>query len=229
MSKSHPTRLLSRSDSRRLPTRLLSRSDSRRLRDREGGGRGRLDRGRRLHDGDGLGSDLAELCNNVGLDVGRAGRGWVAASNLAVATDEEFGEVPLDVGAERLALLRLEPPEERVLVEAVHVHLAEDGEAGIVAVGKGTNLLGRAGLLTAKLVARESKDHKPSVAESLVESLQLAVVCVRQASLAGHVHHQRHLAIVIVERGHATVQALDRKVSERAASRRHARRCVPTR
>ena len=41
------------------------------------------------------------------------------------------------------------------------------------------------------------QDHKPTVAQALVNCLKLSIVRVRQTSFACHIHNERHLLIVV--------------------------------
>ena len=107
-------------------------------------------------------------------------------------------KVPLDVAPEQLALLLLEVFVERVRVRPVDVNLLKHREGDAVLASKLDNVLRRARLLRAELIARKAQDHKPLRAIAIVDRLQLAVVCVCQASFGGDVDDKRDLALVIL-------------------------------
>ena len=68
-------------------------------------------------------------------------------------------------------------------VETVDIHLGEHWEGGAVLVCERSDLVRRAGLLPAKLVAGKGENHEAARREALIERLELTVVRVRQASL----------------------------------------------
>ena len=103
-------------------------------------------------------------------DVLGLGVGGVARDDLAVAPDEELGEVPLDPAAEQALLLALEPAEERVGVVAVDVDLGEHRERhAVVDLAELADLVLGARLLRAELVAREAEHDQALVVQVLVE------------------------------------------------------------
>src|SRR3546814_16606689 len=89
------------------------------------------------------------------------GRWRVPRHNLAVAVDQEFGEIPFDRATEQSALFLLQMLEDRIGIVAVDVDLGHQGKADVI--GQRTEVpdfLGIARLLRAELVARESKDFE---------------------------------------------------------------------
>src|ERR1700712_2783349 len=108
------------------------------------------------------GSGGERLLDVVGDLLGLGGRA-VALDHLAVAADEELGEVPLDRVAQDAALLRAEPLEQGVRVVAVDVDLLEHLEAhAVVLLAEGADLL-----VAARVLAGEPggggahPDHAP--------------------------------------------------------------------
>lgn len=88
---------------------------------------------------------------------------------------------------------------DEVLVDVVgsssdHSNFAEQGEGDSVdPAHEAVDLLVAAGLLLAELVAGEGEHVEVGGAEVALQLLQLFVVLVRVAALAGDVHHQGHL------------------------------------
>jgi len=62
------------------------------------------------------------------------------------------------------------------------------------AAHEAVDLLVTAGLLLAELVAGEGEHVEVGRPEVPLEQLQLPVVVLREATVAGHVHHQGHLS-----------------------------------
>ena len=139
-------------------------------------------------------------------------RRWVPLEHLAILVDEKLCKVPLDVISQQLALALLELFTQRVRDDPDYVHLGEDREARTVAVRKRTYLLGTTRFLSAELVAREGEDDKPLWLQFGGERLQLAVVCVRQPSLGGHVDHEGHLALVVAEIDPRAIETGEREI-----------------
>eukprot|EP00515_Schizochytrium_aggregatum_P001281 CAMPEP_0202036918 /NCGR_PEP_ID=MMETSP0962-20130828/1853_1 /ASSEMBLY_ACC=CAM_ASM_000488 /TAXON_ID=4773 /ORGANISM="Schizochytrium aggregatum, Strain ATCC28209" /LENGTH=236 /DNA_ID=CAMNT_0048601017 /DNA_START=329 /DNA_END=1036 /DNA_ORIENTATION=+ len=153
--------------------------------------RGRSRRGTR-----GLGQEL--------LDKGGQAAGlslWLGAVHgRPLVVNEELGEVPLDHLQGKASLGRvLEVGEQRVCIGPVHVHLLHELELDIELRDELLDLVGRAGLLRAKLVAGEADDFEAFVVVFLVQRGQLSVLALGQASLGRHVDDQKDLAAVAVE------------------------------
>ena len=73
-------------------------------------------------------------------------------------------------------------------------HLVEERESGALSHSrKGLDLLARAGLLRAKLVAGEGKDLETLLLILLVESLKLCVGLLREPAPGGDVHDEEQL------------------------------------
>jgi hypothetical protein len=89
------------------------------------------------------------------------GRG-PAAFDLAVTTDEELLEVPLDtLYAEEAGLLVLQPLPDGLGLFTVDLNLAKDGEGdAVVDLAELLDLIVATGILAAKLVAGEAEDDE---------------------------------------------------------------------
>lgn len=114
--------------------------------------------------------------------------------------DEELLEVPLDAfEAQHAGLLVLEVLVHGVRVVAVDVHLFHDGERhAVVELAELADLLVRAALLVAELVAGEPDDLEALVVVALVELLELLVLR-REAALGRDVDDEHHLAFQLLE------------------------------
>jgi PII-like signaling protein len=167
-----------------------------------------------------------EVLLQVGLDVGGRHRRLVALDHGAVGPDQELGEVPLDLvgavgvrpdlgdGFVEAAVGRAEVagrlgPQvlvKRVRVGAVDVDLAQHREGDVVGgLAEVLDLGVGARLLLPELIAGEADDLQAPVPVVAVERLQ-AFVLRRQPALAGHVHDEQHLALVLAERYLAAVR-----------------------
>src|SRR4029434_4831840 len=100
---------------------------------------------------------------DVGLEAVGLGVGRIALDDVALAVDQELGEIPLDrLGPQKSRLLLLEKAIERGRVVAVDIDLGEHGEGhAVVHLAEALDLLLAAGLLRAELVAREAEDLEP--------------------------------------------------------------------
>jgi PII-like signaling protein len=167
-----------------------------------------------------------EVLLQVGLDVGGRHRRLVALDHGAVGPDQELGEVPLDLvgavgvrpdlgdGLVEAAVGRAEVtgrlgPQvlvKRVRVGAVDVDLGQHREGDVVGgLAEVLDLGVGARLLLPELIAGEADDLQAPVPVVAVERLQ-AFVLRRQPALAGHVHDEQHLALVLAERYLAAVR-----------------------
>jgi PII-like signaling protein len=167
-----------------------------------------------------------EVLLQVGLDVGGRHRRLVALDHGAVGPDQELGEVPLDLvgavgvrpdlgdGLVEAAVGRAEVagrlgPQvlvKRMCVGAVDVDLAQHREGDVVGgLAEVLDLGVGARLLLPELIAGEADDLQAPVPVVAVERLQ-AFVLRRQPALAGHVHDEQHLALVLAERYLAAVR-----------------------
>src|SRR6266581_2542568 len=128
------------------------------------------------------GEDLGVVGLGAGAEPGRHG---------AVGAHQELLEVPLDVAGLAVRVRhRGELVVDGVPPGPVDLDLLEHGEGD--PVGRRAelgDLVGRAGLLPAELVAREADHRKPARGELLVQLLQGGVLR-RQPALGGHVHHE---------------------------------------
>ena len=106
---------------------------------------------------------------------------------MALAVNQELGEVPLDAPAHAAAFLGLEPGVERVGLVAVNFYLGKAWESSLVVeAAEVIDFLGRARGLALELVAREVQDGEALVAVAVVEGLQ-ALVLGREATAGGGV------------------------------------------
>jgi hypothetical protein len=112
---------------------------------------------------------------------------------------------------------------------AVHLDLLEQRERDPIGGGAELlNLLGRTGLLSQELVAREAEDRESLVGILLLEPLQ-SLVLRGEPALGGHVHEEQGLALIGGQRRGFAGERVDRDVVERhgprvpvGAERRHA-------
>ena len=99
---------------------------------------------------------LPQQSLNITGDAFWLGGGKVAFDYLALAVNQELGEVPLDAPAHATAFLRLEPGVERVGLVAVNFYLGESWESGLVVeAAKVIDFLSGARGLALELVAWE--------------------------------------------------------------------------
>src|SRR5205085_3660481 len=119
----------------------------------------------------------------VGRVVGR-----VALQHLAVAADQELGEVPLDaLGAEQPGLFALQPLPQRVSVLAVDLRLGHHRKADpVVELTERGDLVVAAGVLRAEFIARKAHDDQPAVAVVLPQLFEPRELR-REAAGAGRV------------------------------------------
>ena len=79
---------------------------------------------------------------------------------------------------------------DRMSVGIIHIDLGHEFELGVhVVLSERFDLSISARLLTHELIAREGEDLESSIAELLVQLVQLPVVLRRQTSLGGHIHN----------------------------------------
>src|SRR3954466_1968940 len=123
-----------------------------------------------------------------GLDVLLDGFGLlgrrISLADLAVAADQELGEVPLDrLDAEQAGLLALQPLPQRMRIRAVDLDLGHHREAdAVVELAEGRDLVVAARVLVAELVARKADDHQAAFAVLLPQFFQ-ALELRREAAL----------------------------------------------
>lgn len=169
---------------------------------------------------------LLQRIHDGSLDVFEVVHGLVSGNDFAVAVNEEFGEIPADVGclvvgiglahdAVQLAhgvrlveaikaVLTFQPCVERNLVLAVHFHLLVLGELGAVVLLAELHRLGiRFGRLAAELVAGEVEYIEAQIGVLFIQALKVGILR-RESALAGCVHHQNDLSAILVE-GHVLI------------------------
>ena len=135
---------------------------------------------------------LQLLLNRV-LDFGHGVTGLETLDDFAVAVDEEFREIPFDVGR----FLALQPYIERRGVGSVDINLGKLRERDMVGAGTEiVNVVVGTRRLTAELVAREVEDDEPLVLVGFVNALKVSVLRGVSA-LRGGVDHQQHLAAIL--------------------------------
>ena len=148
------------------------------------------------------GARAARSCATAASRCRRRGSGFgvrrVALDDVAVAIDQELGEVPLDrLGAEQSGLRLLQVLVERRRVLAVDVDLGEQRKRdAVVDLAERLDLLLAAGLLRAELVAGKAEDLEPLAVQLLVERLE-PLVLRRESALARRVDDQQRLALVL--------------------------------
>src|SRR5579875_213267 len=144
----------------------------------------------------GVRSLLRQLFLDVAGDSRRRCHGSVAGDDVALLVDEEFGEVPFDGIAQQAGLLALQKFVQWMRPLAVDLDLGENRKLDpVIELAKFFDLLVRARLLMAELIAWESEDFEAAIAVLGVQLLQ-ALVLRRVAAAAGGVDDQQHLALV---------------------------------
>ena len=163
---------------------------------------------------------LQQLLNRL-FQGARLHCGLKALHHFTLAVDEEFREVPLDVGlrgvcrialrehpveqlGERMlgsesgkACLTLQPLVDGVRILAVDLNLGHQGEGDtVIQTAELLYLLVGARLLMAELVAREANDDEALLLLLLIERLQ-SVVLRREATLRCGVDNEKNLALVV--------------------------------
>jgi len=145
------------------------------------------------------------------------GGGFKAGDGVAVAVEEEFGEVPLDFAAEfRIGGLVGEELIERRLVVAFYGELGHHGEADVVLLGaEGLDLRVGAGLLGHEVVGGHSDDDQPPIFVFLVEGFESGVLRGESAA-AGYVDQEQDFAVEIGEPGGLAVDGFEGEVVDGA-------------
>src|SRR6185312_2803599 len=146
--------------------------------------------------------------------------GRVTLHNLAMAVDQELGEVPLDrLAAEDALALVLQPPVQRVRMFAVHLDLREQREGDAVAgVAELADRRLVARLLVAELVAGKAQHHQAAVAVVPPQLFQAGVLR-RKAAFRGHVDDQQGLASPFRQRAFVAVDVARAEVVDAAHGR----------
>jgi hypothetical protein len=130
-------------------------------------------------------------------------------NDSALAVDQELLEVPGDVGPAGLAA---QPLVELAGPVAVDLDLVKERERDVVRAGREFEDLGiRSRLLTGELVAWKAEDAEALVLEVLMKRTQTCVLR-GEASSAGDVDDQQHLAAVVAERDVVAGDRLHRQV-----------------
>jgi len=142
---------------------------------------------------------LFDLLQNGAFEILRLGGGGPAPDDLAISRDEELFKVPLDSGeAQQAWHLCLHPLPNGLDLVPVDVGFAQDGKAyAVVKLAEGLDLVIRAGILAAKLVAREAKDGEGIRVVGLdgpVKSLE-PLELRREAAFRGRVDDENDLAL----------------------------------
>lgn len=143
---------------------------------------------------------LLEESLDGGLKTSRGLERGVSVDNVAMLVDEELLKVPLDASeAQQTGLLLLEVDVDGIGVVAVDIDLLEHREGdAVVELAEGRNVVGRTGLLAAKLVAGEADDGESLVLVLLVQLLE-TLVLGSEATLGGDVHDEHDLALQLLE------------------------------
>jgi len=134
-------------------------------------------------------------------DARRLVGGGIAADDFAVATDQEFGEIPFDrLGADDPRRFGFQPLIERRGLVAVDVDLGEQGKAHAeIDLAKAFDLVGAARFLMAELVAGKGEDFKALVAILAPQCLK-PLVLPGKATFRRGVDHQQDFAQLVRER-----------------------------
>jgi len=138
---------------------------------------------------------LLKICLEAkGFSIWRKALDW-----LALSVHYELAEIPLNEVAQGAALLVLEVVPQGMCIAAIHIYLCKHVKLdAILSCGKLLDLSISTGFLTAELIAGEGEDPQALVCELVVQSLQLLVVLVCEASFGRHIHNQAHVAPVLV-------------------------------
>jgi len=144
---------------------------------------------------------LKELLDRLGDRVWRRGR-RIALVHLATLVDEELAKVPLDVGAEKLTLILLQPHVERVGIRSVDIDLVKDRVFRPLGFGKLTHFVGRARFLATKLVARERQNLETLRAEPVVQLVEFLVILARESSFRRDVDDEADFVFAVFGEGH---------------------------
>ena len=121
--------------------------------------------------------------------------GTEAVNDLAVAVNEEFGEVPLDLAAQQTALLFFEVGIEGRFVIAVDLYLGELPERNVVfQLAEADDLFIGPGSLIAELVAGEVEYLEPLVLVVLIELFE-PLILGREAAARSGIDDEQHLAL----------------------------------
>src|SRR5437870_5470095 len=130
--------------------------------------------------------------DRLGLDVGR-----VAFDDLALAVDQELGEIPLDrLGAEQPRLFLFEVLVQRRRGIAVDVDLGEHRKRhAVIDLAERLDLLLIAGLLRAELIARKAEHFEAAIVHLLVDRFE-TLVLRRESALARGVDDEQDLVLV---------------------------------
>jgi hypothetical protein len=137
----------------------------------------------------------------------RALIGSKSPHNIALAVDEELGEIPLDFfSAENSAL---GPPEkliERMSSGPVDLDFREDWERdAVVPVAKGSDLVGGTRFLSTELIAWEAEDFEAAIFQPEIEPLEIPVLG-GEAALTRSVHNQEHSTFELAEAHDAAIE-----------------------
>ncbi len=149
-------------------------------------------------------SRLIALLGQKNLNVGGHALwcvgGGVTLDHLAVFVHQEFCEIPLDgLGAEQAGCLGRQPLVERMGLTAVDIYLCHHGKAyAVIQLAELGDLFIVALVLRAKLVARKTQHHQPSLAIGLVQFFQSGKLGCEAAG-AGGVDNEHGLALVLFQ------------------------------
>jgi hypothetical protein len=151
----------------------------------------------------GLSQQLLDIARNLL----RLGLRRIALHHLAIAPDQELGEVPLDpLGAQHARRFGFQVLPQWVRLVAVDVDLGEHREAhAVVLFAEGADLFLRARLLAAELVAGEAQHFEAAVVQFAVQGFE-SLVLRREAAFAGGVDDEEGLAAVLREVDRLAVQ-----------------------
>src|SRR5215472_5149121 len=154
--------------------------------------------------------------------------GLKALDHLAIAIDQELGEVPLDVSGDTTSGLLGEVCVQGRLIGTLHGNLGEHRETHVVLPRAESLDFGiRAGLLGSEVVRREAKDDESLIFVLFVDRFQCAVLWC-EAALAGDVYDEHDLALVVAQRGRLAINRIESETVKPRSSdkrRRHRQQC----
>ena len=146
--------------------------------------------------------------------------GLEALEDLAIAANQEFAEIPLDV-ARVGGFLARESGIEGMAFGAIDVDFIEEGKADIVFAGaKLFDFLIRPRFLAAKLIARKAKHDQPLLLIFFMDRFK-GFVLRGEPALRSDVYNQEHLALIIFQGGVLAIDVLDRDFMDGTGEKSH--------
>ena len=117
--------------------------------------------------------------------------------DFSILIDQEFGEVPADITARNILMLRAEIFVKRMGILAIYIDFPKDWEGQpIIELAKLLNFRITARLLLPKLVTGKGQDFQSLLVPGLIKCLEFFILGGK-AAFAGCVDHQHHFAPVL--------------------------------